>query len=86
MSLDEIGATFSRLGEEWEAETSKPDPNPLELDHIMSEYALQAGFLYGLAYRQDKAIRQASLRLRDEVRQTMWVIDDYLKAKKETEK
>ena len=47
----------------------------------MSSYALHAGFLYGLAYTQNKTIVAA----RDQVRETMTVIKGFLSTRTEDE-
>jgi hypothetical protein len=82
MNLNECGERLTELGNEFEDEMNKERPNLHELQSIMASYALYAGFLYGLAYLQNKTIVQA----RDEVRQTMDVIEGYLSSRSEDEK
>ena len=84
MKLDDIGEKLTELGNEWEDEITRVvrgKTNLNDLESIMDSYALYAGFLYGLAYTQNKALVAA----RDGVRQTMDVIEAYLSRRTENE-
>ena len=82
MNLNEIGEKLTDLGNKWEEAVNEiGGPNLNDLESIMDSYALYAGFLYGLAYTQNKTL----VAVRDEVRQTMDVIEAYLSRRTENE-
>jgi hypothetical protein len=79
MNLNETGERLSELGNEWEIECAREEPDVRVLNEIVASYAFYAGALYGLAYRQSKAIKEAE----NAVRQTMDVIDGFLSVRTE---